>query len=62
MKPVICLKHQVVFRICSTFEEQKNNQYRDGMKDILTHFIIHDGKGCKLVPVDFQKAKDYDGN
>jgi len=60
--PIICLKHQIVFRIRSTLEEQRSNQYQNGKEKMVLHLIQYTGKGCKLVPVDFQKARDYDGN
>ncbi len=62
MKHLICVKHPTVsFTICSTLEEQKNNQYPYGMILAESHLIKHNGEGCKLVPVDFQKASDYEG-
>jgi len=63
MNHLFCTKHSTVhFTICSTLEEQRNNQYPYGMIFAETHLIRHKGEGCKLVTVDFQKARDYDGN
>ncbi|MGY5139868.1 MAG: hypothetical protein ACW9W9_00525 [Candidatus Nitrosopumilus sp. Bin_571-38] len=62
MKHLVCIKHpNAIFTICSTFEEQRDNQYQYGMTEAESHLIKHDGDGCKLVPVDFQKARNYDG-
>jgi len=63
MKHFICIPHSfAIFTICSTLEELRSNQYSYGMIEAVTHLIKYKGKGCKLVPVDFQPARDYNGS
>ena len=63
MNHLFCTKHSTVhFTICSTLEELRNNEYSYGMILAVTHLITHKGEGCKLAPLDFQKARDYNGN
>jgi len=63
MKHLICIPHSfAIFTICSTPEEHRSNQYSYGMIEAVAHLIKYEGKGCKLVPVDFQKARDYNGS
>ena len=63
MKHIICIKHNfAIFTIASTKDELKNNEYDYGIIQLNSHLIEYDGEGCKLAPVDYQKARNYDGS
>jgi len=60
---MICIKHPfAIFTIPSTKEEDENNEYGYGLSLVGSHLVEYNGQGCKLAPVDFQKARDYDGS
>jgi len=63
MRHRVCITHSfAIFTIWSTPEELRSNYYSYGMIQAVSNLNKYKGKGCKLVPVDFQPARDYNGS
>jgi hypothetical protein len=59
MKHFICIPHNVVYTIPSTWEELKNNEYDYGLIQVVSHLIKHSHEECMFTTPSYRKASNY---
>ena len=59
MKHFICIPHNAIYTIPSTWEELKNNEYDYGLIQVASHLMKHSHEECMFTTTTYQKASDY---